>query len=140
MKRLRGIYGAFSPCMILAGVALLVYSGCDSNPKAYAITGKISYQGKPVNGGLINFLPEEGPPLGGRISEDGTYAYQLPLGEYKVRIDTPPPVPEGWKEGEPLPKLEPRQVPAKYGRFHTSKLTATVEPQSSSHEINFELP
>jgi len=124
---------------MLSAAMLLLIAGCGGESATITVSGTISVQEKPVSGGLINFQPTEGQPLGGGIGLDGTYEYQLPPGEYKVRIDTPPQMPEDAKDGDSLSDLGPRQVPEKYGRFQTSGLTATIKPDESTQQVNFNL-
>ena len=80
-----------------------------------------------------------GPNLG--AERTGTTVYELPPGEYKVRIDSPPPT-AVYKEGDPLPtpgKQEPRQLPAQYASFETSGLSLTVGGDSPQNH-DFALP
>jgi hypothetical protein len=114
--------------------------GCNRNPSAIEVTGSITFQGQPVASGLINFQASGQRPLGGGIGADGTYRFELPLGTYQVRIDTPPQLPEGWKEGDPPPKLGPRQVPPKYGNFATSGLSLEVTGAENPQVADFALP
>jgi hypothetical protein len=115
---------------------------CGCGPGGSDVTtvrGKITVNGAAVSGGLINFLAAGARPAGGGINADGTYEFDLPPGEYQVRIDTPPALPAGYKEGDPLPVLPPRQVPEKYASFATSGLTAKVAAQGEQ-TIDFSLP
>jgi hypothetical protein len=103
------------------------------------VSGTITFQGKPVTSGLINFMQENSRPMGGGIHADGNYQFELPPGKYLVRIDTPPSVPEGWKEGDPPSLLGRRQVPLKYSNFKTSGLTTTVGPEDDEKIVDFAL-
>lgn len=130
----------FRFCVLAMACLLMgVLSGCDMGPATYTIRGTVSHQGNPISGGLINFKPAQGQALGGGLASDGSYEYRLPAGEYQVRIDTPPKIPEGWKEGDPEPKLGKREVPMKYGRFGTSGLTMTVQPSGDPQVFDFSL-
>ena len=130
-------------------VAVSLLSGCGGGDSATTVQGKITFDGKPVTTGLINFMPAKGQPLGGEIQPDGSYSYDLPPGDYKVRIDSPPPVPAGLQEGSavtpaaapPPPTGKPGQgqVPPQYANFDTSGLTLTVGNESSQ-EHDFSLP
>ncbi len=122
----------------LSCVVLALAAGC-GGPSTTTVSGKITYAGKPAASGLINFRAEGQKPLGGGIQPDGTYQFDLPLGDYQVRIDTPPAMPADWKEGDPPTKMGPRLIPDKYGDFVGSGLTVTVE-DSGSQEVNFNLP
>lgn len=123
---------------VVAFVAIALIAGCDSGPETNSVNGKITYQGKPVTSGLINFRPQGGRPLGGGIQPDGTYQFDLPAGTYEVRIDSPGALPAGWKEGDPPGQMGPRQVPEKFASF-SSGLTATIN-DSGAQTVDFELP
>jgi hypothetical protein len=123
----------------LALVAGTLSVGCGGGPNTTTVQGKITYKGVPVTFGIINFQPAGGKPLGGEIMADGNYEFDLPPGEYQVRIDSPPEMPPGYKEGDPPPKLGPRQLPANYANYATSGLTATVGTESPQ-QLDFSLP
>ena len=125
-------------CGLLA-FSLAPLIGCGSNSGDTTVTGKITYKGNPVRTGVINFLAPGGRPLGGGIGTDGGYSFELPPGEYQVRIDTTPSMPEGWKEGDPPPKIQ-RQVPEKFANFSNSGLTLTVTGKESQQTADFKLP
>jgi hypothetical protein len=123
----------------LALILLALTSGCGDGVATTTVQGKITFNEKPVTFGVINFKPAQGQPLGGELNADGSYEFELPPGEYQVRIDSPPRMPEGYKEGDPLPKLEPGQVPAQYANFATSGLTAVIGGDSPQ-QLDFALP
>ena len=126
-----------------SAIAILLaatFAGCSGDGSSTLVQGKISFDGNIVTGGLINFQSARGQPLGGPIEADGTFEFALPPGDYKVRIDTPGEVPPGWKEGDPPPKLGPRQVPHRYARFSTSGLRLSVLGDVDSQQADFELP
>jgi len=125
--------------MALLAVIVAV-AGCDNGPKTYTVSGKVTYKGEPVTSGLINFRAPGQQPTGGAIQSDGTYQFELPAGEYQVRIDTPPAMPPGWKEGDPPTQMGPRLVPEKFSSFATSGLTATVSGEDSVQTVDFSLP
>lgn len=112
-------------------LSLLVLVGCGGGTGGSTVRGKITYQGKQVTSGLINFKGAQAQPLGGAIMPDGTYEFVLPPGDYQVRIDAPPELPEGLKEGDPIPKLGPRLAPEKFADFNSSGLTLTVTGEKS---------
>jgi hypothetical protein len=122
--------------LLLAGLAALV-GGCGGNGPTTEVSGKVTYEGKSVTSGLINFMPDQGRPLGGGIQPDGTYSFEAPPGNYQVRIDAPAPLPEGYKEGDPLPNA-PRLVPEKFANYGSSGLTATVTDEGGQ-TIDFNL-
>jgi len=122
--------------LVLSGFAI---SGCGGDAETTTVRGKVSFNGESVTRGVINFQAQGRRPLGGPIGPEGSYSFELPPGRYNVRIDSPPPIPEGYKEGDPLPQLEPRQVPEMYASFNTSGLTATVN-ENGPQTIDFVLP
>ncbi len=69
---------SYKVCVSTA-VTLLCLSilACGKDASEAVVAGKITYQGKPVTRGAINFL-SGGRPLGGPISPDGGYKYRLP--------------------------------------------------------------
>ncbi len=125
---------------IVSVVCVTLLPGCGRSAKTTTVTGNITFKGQPVSSGLINFQPAGGKTLGGPIKADGAYEFQLPPGEYKVRIDAPPAIPASYKEGDPLPKLGPRLVPEKYADFNGSGLTASIKDQSEPQSLDFPLP
>ena len=67
---------------------LAVLSGC-SRPMG-SVTGKVTYQNKPLKGGAVSFISTEGlPSMPGTINEDGTFEIaQISAGTYEVIVDT----------------------------------------------------
>lgn len=114
-------------------------AGCGDAPDTTMVRGAVTYKGAPVTYGIINFTAGKGQPIGGSIQPDGSYEYEMPPGEYRVRIDSPEKVPEGMKEGDPFPPPSPRQVPEKFADFEASGLTATIGGESPQ-QLDFKLP
>ena len=129
-----------SPLRLLCCAALLAgVLGCGSSgEKTTKVQGKITYQNKPATNGLIAFLKSGSKPITAAIQPDGAYAADVPPGEYKVRVDAPPAMPEGWREGQPMPPLGPRSVPDKFANFSNSGLTATIGSESPQ-QLDFPL-
>jgi hemoglobin len=79
------------------------------------VSGKITFDGRPVAGGTIIFVPakdKDGMKVTGKVTDDGSYSLKdVAPGEYNVMI-TPPPGKEKAKGA----------VPAKYGSEKTSPL------------------
>lgn len=75
----------FRLLMLAAGVLATTTLGC--NHSATTVTGKVTYEGKPVNKGTISFLPidGQGPSCGGPI-ESGRFTVGLSPGKKIVRI------------------------------------------------------
>src|SRR5437868_14156809 len=67
--------------------ALLLASGCDSGSANGTVSGTITLDGQPVDGGLIRFIPIDGQsqPDDSPIA-NGAYSVTMPPGEKRVEI------------------------------------------------------
>ena len=143
--------------VVLVLCALTVFGCGPKRPETASVSGRVTYQGKPVAEGRIVFHPEDGRrPAMAAINSDGSYRLTtfesedgaLP-GKHRVtikavRVVGGAPVDELSKQsGEyvpnnaPLPTLE-WLVPEKYSNLNTTTLTAEVK--SGGNVINFDLP
>ena len=128
--------------LVLLGL-LAGCSGSDQFPTA-KVSGKITYQNKPVPNGTVMFVPEgDKPSATGELKPDGTYeltTYEegdgAVLGPHTVMItaveDMSNKLPEQ-RSGTPQ-----ALVPVKYTNNSTSGLTAEVK-DVEVNTINFEL-
>ena len=128
-------------------VALCFTAGCgQGNPLGRrAVYGAVTYQGKPVDYGAIQFHPEDpmhGVATGAQIS-DGKYRIKesdgLPPGSYQVMISSPDR--SKVEKVEALPgderSLAVERIPAKYNLKTTLKVE--VPKARGAHQENFEL-
>jgi hypothetical protein len=134
--------------MVIAWLAsVFLIAGCsEPNPLGRRpIHGKISFQGKPVDYGSIQFQPEvpqRGVSSGGMIA-DGSYqlklAAGLPPGPYQVMISSPDRGKQEKMEGPPGDErtLSAERIPQKYNLKSTLKVE--VPKGRGSHTLNFEL-
>lgn len=145
----------------LAGMGAVLILGCGDTTglgKRYAVSGKVTYQGKPLEKGRINFIPTQadGRAAGGEI-ENGDYSLTTAEpgdgafpGTYKVTIvavdlDTTK-MKEIAKGGQfhhdgafaKAVKTAKKLVPSKYQVPEMSGLTAEVKAQTNSG-VNFDL-
>src|SRR6185437_7840210 len=120
----------------------------DKKPAAKtSISGKVTYNGKPLPGGSILFEGKDGV-ISAPITKDGNYtvAGVLKPGEYKVAIDTKPAAPlPGDKIGvgaktPATPKEAPKLVaiPPKYSNPKTSSLAVTIVEGKQVHDLNLQ--
>jgi hypothetical protein len=127
----------------LALFGVLLVCGCGGvEPAGNAVSGTVTFQGKPLDFGSIQFDPtgDQGTMSGGDI-EGGEYsvpaATGLKPGTYAVRIssveggvsssDVPP--------GEPPPPAKER-IPAKFN----AQTTLKADIKEGDNSINFDIP
>jgi hypothetical protein len=117
----------------------LLLCGCGSERVGNQVSGVVTFQGKPLDQGMIQFYPAEGQATfsGGEI-KDGRYMlppeFGLAPGKYHVRINSPEgSVPAGSVEMVAVKE----RIPAKYNSETT--LTAEIK-ESEENEFDFEIP
>jgi hypothetical protein len=144
---------------LLTGAVLgLLLCGCNDSsmgPQGQ-VSGKVTYQGKPLPGGQVRFLTSKGLLFSGDIDPEGNYKLKAVVGEAKIAVDNsmlkknsespridlrhrpgaqPPP---GVKvDDEPSATLAGTYLPLpeKYQSPETSGLTCTVKSGSQTHDI-----
>ncbi len=131
-------------CLVVAAVALTAIACGSTGPGMTQVSGKLTYQGKPVPKGLVSFVPASpgGRIATGQIDENGNYQLQTEspgdgalYGDYLVTISARDDVVLDYIPKKPVP---PKYlVPARYEGPDTSGLKATVAKGAGS--INFDL-
>ena len=114
--------------------------GCgagDKNPR-YKITGKVTYQGQPVEEGTITFEdPATGQVNSSPLSSGGVYSLDLPVGDYKVSVS--PPLVEVKSTADTPPDMLPKKVnniPKKYWILESSGLTAQIAKDKRTFDFD----
>jgi hypothetical protein len=134
-------------CLLVAGFVILAANGCgEPNPLGRrAVHGSVTYQGKPVDYGMIQFSPDD-PQHGvnsGAMIEGGKYrmivSQGLPPGSYRVMISSPDASKQEKVEGPPGDErtLALERIPAKYNLKTALKLD--VAKGRGSQEASFNL-
>ena len=116
-------------------VLLLASFGCDSGPRLYEITGKVTFDGVPVAKGDITLRPEKTStaPQGAMI-KDGSFVMKASEGKYKVEIISTRVVPG--KKGPMGEDAIEEFIPQKYN----TKTTLGAEVKTTgNNELIFEL-
>src|SRR5262245_46934097 len=108
-------------------VLVLMLGGCRSKTGGVAVHGNVAFRGTPLTKTVITFFPMSGRPIATSIT-DGEYSTELPPGDYVVQLAVGVDVPEGYKEGDPLPPLR-YSLPPEYTSRAKSTLKATVKQQ-----------
>jgi hypothetical protein len=76
----------------LLGTAMLAIAAFGCGAKKTTVTGKVTYNGKPVVWGNVSFLASDGSSYDGFINLDGTYSIpDVPPGQVKIGIYSPDP-------------------------------------------------
>lgn len=130
-------------------VSLLVLVGCGKpeGEKTFQVTGTVTYQGNPVEGASVGFIPEKGRPAVGKTDAAGRFELSTfsprdgaIAGSHKVVIgpapsDQPEPMPgePGYKE----PEVKP-QFPVRYSEAATTPLRVEVTP-GKTNQFSFEM-
>jgi hypothetical protein len=139
-------------CLLVA--FLLLAPGCKSrhSVERARVTGKVTFQGKPLPGGRVNFLAVNGAyATSGIIDENGNYEIDAPVGEVKIAVDNSmvegggrrkgPPFnlprskqPPGHEEEQPI-KGKYVDIPSRYRNTEDSGLIYTVKSGQQTHDI-----
>ncbi|QEG33429.1 hypothetical protein [Bythopirellula goksoeyrii] len=120
-------------------IVFLCVAGCGKSKESEAtsvVTGNVSYQGQPLSKGSVLYQHSSGKTAVSDIKEDGNYRLDATPGSHKVAIISREPDKEN-PEGRPRIIPGKDLIPAAYGEFRTSGLTATVD--TGEDQINFEL-
>jgi hypothetical protein len=133
-------------------LAALVWAGCDSGPKLVTAGGTVKFNGNPVPGADVTFMPDEGSgPSIGRTDEQGRFSLTTggkpgaPPGGHKVAITAvrqKRKVSEAESVGmtsEQIAANHESLIPIKYNNLISSGLSATVEKDPKANEFTFDL-
>jgi hypothetical protein len=128
------------PVVALAfGLTMIcLLSGCNSGPTVVPVTGKVLYNGRPLEFGSVTFQPPRGQPAQGEIQSDGTFVLSsyrpndgAVVGKHQVRVACY----ESQKKGAPKQpgeqSLGKMLIPINYTLFDQSGLTADVRAEGN---------
>ena len=118
-------------------------TGCEKSEVLGKVSGKVTFQGKPVTEGLVLLAnAENGVHVTAELRADGSFDVQtpgdsgLPLGTYQITI-TPPRVEFPIDVTEPPPIIRTlNNIPAKYSSATTSELTLVVQEGENRLEVD----
>lgn len=130
---------------VLGWLAMILLVGCNRGPLVVPVTGKVLYNGTPLEFGSVTFQPRSGQPAQGKIQGDGTFTLSTfepndgaVVGPHKVRIacyESQRPTAVKGPGEQSLGKL---LIPEKYTLFDQSGLTADVRAEQNGPFV-FEL-
>jgi hypothetical protein len=144
------------PFSFLGGLLPVLSVGCGhTHPECVEVSGHVTYQSRPVKDGWISFAPlatDGGKlvrPASADLQSDGSYVLKtfrqgdgiLP-GEYVVAIaayDYSGATNQNIAPGPLSGRRLPLTVPVKYTSPQTSGLKATISPEASELQFDFDL-
>jgi hypothetical protein len=141
-------------CLVLC--LLLLAPGCGGRRRSVDhadVSGKVTYNGKPVTGGEITFVTAEGFASTGIIDPEGNYTIKAPVGPVKVSVNNQMIVTaaaggkvlakqKGGSAARPgAPEATPIKgkfmpLPPKYLKMDTTDLTYTVTSGSQTKDFD----
>lgn len=137
-NRRRLLFQTILPFVFLGALSLV---GCKSGSgPAGEVSGKVTFEGKPVTEGTVTFQSDAGTGDEGTLNAEGAYSLKrpLPTGDYKVFILPPVVKSVDPKTRRTVSDLKPMpDIPEKYRSQATSDLKAKIEPGKNVH--NFEM-
>jgi hypothetical protein len=123
-------------------VALIFSTGCNrSGLDLVPVEGVVMYNGSPLAGGAVMFVPTQGLPGMAVTDENGKFELKTAnhsgalVGDYRVSISKTKTTAIPQKDGFPLYQTN-YLVPNKYAKAPTSGLTATVVDDDNYFEFN----
>jgi hypothetical protein len=129
----RGILGG-----IVAGVFLLGV-GCGGGKVGNStVAGKVSYKGRPLTVGTIEFPGTDGKVSSSSINSDGSFLIpDAPVGDDTVVVRVPAPGPKV-PPGAPVlgSNVTPVPIPRQYADARTSRVKQTVAAGRSTADID----
>lgn len=123
---------------VLCGLAFAAAVGCDEGPLVVPVSGKVVYNGKPLEFGSVTFQPPRGQPAIGDIQHDGTFTLSTyrpndgaVVGTHKVRIACYESQRNPNAKGPGEQSLGRLLIPRRYTLFDQSGLSAEVRPDQN---------
>ena len=136
----------YSRYVFLCGAALLAaFAGCGSdNPDGIPVSGEVSFQGKPLDQGAIEFTPlDASHRMSGAPISEGEYSIPaeqgLSAGKYQVRITST----AGGAEVDPDQPPGESGTPAKEripAEFNTQTKQEVEVKEEGDNTFKFEIP
>jgi hypothetical protein len=130
----------------LLGVFCLLPAGCGSPkyPRTVSISGKVTWQGKPLTAGSVAFIPanaggsQPSRSAGGEIGPDGVYRLSsfrsgdgVMPGQYRVTVESYISQPTHAESDKPYVW----RIPRHYGKPAESGLTFIIPADASGHLV-----
>jgi len=124
--------------LLILAFSVLPLSGCGASAeKTQRVSGTVTFDGKPLESGVMMFVPvgKDASPVRVSLNTNGGYEAFAPAGEYKVTINSySNPTPD-LEEGDPGYKTPKSLLPVKYSSLVQTPLTCVVGDQESSADF-----
>jgi hypothetical protein len=126
------------PMLVVAAVSGVISGGCGpSEPvREYAaVSGRVSYQGKPLNKGSVTFQSAFGAPVMAEIQQDGTYRMDAVVGSNTVMIVN--------READPgplAPGEERKRIAAAKAAMDAAKTVVPDKYSTPASPLKFDVP
>lgn len=130
------LYPRLVTAFVCAGCFFL--AGCGDD-KTATVSGKVTFDGVPVDNGAISFVPADGktPSAAIEFKKDGTFSLRVPVGPKKVEIHGSRVVGKkklyNTPDSETMDVLE-AYIPAKYNV--NTELTFEVKPGTNQRDFD----
>jgi hypothetical protein len=132
-------------CLGVAVLLSLAAAGCSGQGD---VSGKVSYKGKPLVWGTVQFEGSDNLIRQANINSDGTYAiHGVAIGQAKLAVSSVNPQSSDFQtrqvEGRPPPKPRPKvagwfPIPEKYDTPHKSGLVYMIKRGENKYDIELE--
>jgi hypothetical protein len=132
--------------MVFVGFSLFSL-GC-GGPFSGSVSGKVTYNGKPLPGGYVTFVHADGRTKQVQIQTDGSYSIpDAPGGDVKVAVKTVPPIPamprnpfsQPGEKSEPIYPAGPYvPIPVKYADEKNSGLSTKINRGGNTYDIDLQ--
>ncbi len=131
------------------GLILILLMGCSSAPDTTAVQGTVSFDGRPIEKGEINFVPIDGTPGASAVAGIVNGKYSVPsnkwgllsTGTYQVRITafrkTGRKERNAMEPGGPVMEVEENFIPPIYNNQSTLKLRVVDQPDKD--KVDFKI-
>ncbi|MFL5329079.1 MAG: hypothetical protein ACJ8C4_09190 [Gemmataceae bacterium] len=132
---------------VFSAMAAICLFGC-GGPKETTVTGKVSYQNKPLITGFVLLRFDDNNEVTGTIGIDGTYTIRTPYqGHAKIAVGSPKPPDPAASAGRRASNVDvstlpdPKNwvpIPDKYLSSETSGLEINVTGGTNAHNIELQ--
>jgi hypothetical protein len=128
------------PALATLAAAVVGLCGCAKGPPMGEVSGRVTFEGKPVAEGRVTFMNSDVGAGGEGLVKDGAYSLSAPLptGEYKVSVE---PLIVRQRDGGKGPEVGVEKpapdIPLKYRTTGSTDLRATVK--EGRQDLNFDM-